>query len=141
MDFRKSPAPHIPITLCGLPLPFPGDHHYTEPQVGAKHQLHHQEQRLYFFQWLKKLELLQFSYILIFSFTICYATAKDKGRMQHIVHSAEKMIGCSLPSINNVYPSRTLKSVGKIATDPSHPNCFRLLPLAGGYGPSHYTTT
>ncbi len=42
--------------------------------------------------------------ILTFSITIWYAaaTAKDKGRLQHIICSAEKVIGCSLTSLQDL---------------------------------------
>ncbi len=66
------------------------------------------------------------------------ATAKDKGRMQPIIRSAEKVTGCNLPSLQDLYTSKTLKRPGKIVSDPSHPR-HKLLQhslLAGDCGPS-----
>ncbi len=59
--------------------------------------------------------------IIIPSITIWYAaaTAKDKGRLQHIC-SAKKVTGCSLPSLQDLYTSRTLNHAGKIVVHPSH---------------------
>ena len=70
--------------------------------------------------------------ILTSSITIWYtaATAKDKGRLQHIIRSTEKAIGCNLPSLQDMYVSRTLRRAGKIVADPSHPGhkLFESLP-------------
>ncbi len=64
--------------------------------------------------------------------TCWYATAKDKGRLQHIIPSAEKVIGCNLPSasLQDLYVSRTLKGADKIVANPSHPGhkLFQSLP-------------
>ncbi len=49
------------------------------------------------------------------------ATAKDKGRLQRIIRSAEKVFGCNLPSLQDLYASRTLR-VGKIY--PTHLTFF-----------------
>ncbi|KAF7641368.1 hypothetical protein LDENG_00283460, partial [Lucifuga dentata] len=42
--------------------------------------------------------------ILTSSITVWYAaaTAKDKGRLQHIIRSAERVIGCNLPSLHDL---------------------------------------
>src|SRR4029434_2107149 len=70
--------------------------------------------------------------ILTSSITIWYAaaTAKDKSRLQRVIRSAEKVIGCNLPSLQDLYASRTLRRAGKIVADPSHPGhkLFGVLP-------------
>ena len=73
-------------------------------------------------------------YILTSSITVLYAaaTARDKARLQHIIHSAEKVIGCNLPSLQDLYSSRTLRLAGKIAADPSHPGHKLFDPLPSG---------
>ncbi|KAK7891988.1 hypothetical protein WMY93_023951 [Mugilogobius chulae] len=47
--------------------------------------------------------------ILTSSITVWYAgaTVRDRHRLQRIVRSAEKVIGCSLPSLQDLYVSRT----------------------------------
>ncbi len=81
------------------------------------------------------------SSILTSFITIWYAaaTAKDKGRLQYIIHSAEKVIGCNLSSLQDLHTSRTLKRAGKIVANPSHTG-HKLFekhsPLPGGCGPS-----
>ncbi len=58
------------------------------------------------------------------------ATTKDKGRVQHIIRSAERVTGCNLPSLHELHASRTLKRAGKIVVEPSHPGhiLFQTLP-------------
>ncbi|KAK0141170.1 hypothetical protein N1851_021852 [Merluccius polli] len=60
----------------------------------------------------------------------CLTRIKDKGRLQHVIRSAEKVIGCNLPSLQDLYTSRTLRRAGKIVADPSHPGhkLFESLP-------------
>src|SRR4029434_2435340 len=66
------------------------------------------------------------------SITVWFAasTAKDKGRLQQIIRSAEKAIGCDLPSLPDLFHSRTSKRACKIIADPSHPghHLFQRLP-------------
>src|SRR4029434_6091159 len=61
--------------------------------------------------------------ILTSSITIWYAaaTATDTSRLERVIRSAEKVIGCNLPSLQDLYASRTLRRAGKIMADPSHP--------------------
>ncbi len=78
--------------------------------------------------------------ILTSSITMRYAaaTAKDKGRLQHIIHSAEKVIGCNLPYRNELHASRTLKRAGKIAADV--PQSDTPLWQEAASGPKHHAT-
>ncbi|KAK3532897.1 hypothetical protein QTP70_002253 [Hemibagrus guttatus] len=70
--------------------------------------------------------------ILTSSITVWFAaaTARDKAKLQRVIHSAEKLIGCSLPSLQELYVSRSRRRAAKIAADPSHPGneLFRSLP-------------
>ena len=60
--------------------------------------------------------------ILTSSISIWYAAAaKDKGRLQRIIRSAERGIGRNLPSLQDLYASRIRRRAGKIVADPSHP--------------------
>ncbi|KAL6110148.1 uncharacterized protein ACO6RY_19292 [Pungitius sinensis] len=72
--------------------------------------------------------------ILCSSITVWYAaaTAKDKGRLQRVIHSAERVIGCNLLSLQDLFASRTLKWVRKIVADRSHPGHERFVPLPSG---------
>ncbi|KAK3551335.1 hypothetical protein QTP70_015013, partial [Hemibagrus guttatus] len=74
------------------------------------------QQRIYFLQQLKKfllpVKMLVNFYtaiiksILTSSITVWFAaaTARDKAKMQHVIHSAEKVIGCTSPGPGDVQP-------------------------------------
>ncbi|KAK7926338.1 hypothetical protein WMY93_008648 [Mugilogobius chulae] len=47
-------------------------------------------------------------------------------------YAAEKVIGCSLPSLQDLYVSRTRGRAGRIAADPSHPGHGLFEPLPSG---------
>ncbi|XP_053699525.1 uncharacterized protein LOC128746481 [Synchiropus splendidus] len=56
------------------------------------------------------------------------ATSRDKSRLQRIVRSAEKVMGCSLPPLQDLCVSRTQI----IAFDPSRPGHGLFVPLPSG---------
>ncbi|KAK3516192.1 hypothetical protein QTP70_005691 [Hemibagrus guttatus] len=100
------------------------------------------QQRMYFLRQLKKFllpaKMLVNFYtaiiesILTSSITVWFAaaTARDKAKLQRVIHSAEKVIGCSLPSLQELYVSRSRRRAAKITADPSHPGneLFQSLP-------------
>ena len=100
------------------------------------------QQRMYFLRQLKKFNLPKammvhfytsiIESILTSSITIWYAaaTVKDRSRLQRIIRYAEKVIGCNLPSLQDLHASRTLRRARKIMLDPSHPGhiLFEILP-------------
>ena len=57
-------------------------------------------------------------------------TAVQKGKLQRVVSTAQKVIGCSLPSLEELYESRVLRRAENIMKDASHPghSFFRKLP-------------
>lgn len=73
--------------------------------------------------------------ILTSSVTIWHAVAstEDEGRRQHVICSAEKVIGCSLPCLHDLYTTNTLRSARMIAADPSQSGheLFVTLPSGG----------
>ncbi|KAK3548381.1 hypothetical protein QTP70_012138 [Hemibagrus guttatus] len=91
------------------------------------------QQRMYFLRQLKKfllpVKMLVNFYtaiiesVLTSSITVWFAaaTARVKAKLQRVIHSAEKVIGCSLPSLQELYVSRSRRRAAKIAADPSHP--------------------
>ncbi|KAK0144124.1 hypothetical protein N1851_017522 [Merluccius polli] len=83
------------------------------------------QQRTYL-QQLKKLNLpktmmVHFYTAVIESVLTSSITAQDKARLQRIICSAEKVIGCSLPSLQDLHASRTRRRAGKTAADPLPP--------------------
>ncbi|TWW68283.1 hypothetical protein D4764_19G0000810 [Takifugu flavidus] len=83
------------------------------------------QQRMFFLRQLRKLKLpprmlAQFytaiiESILTSSITVWFAGAivRDKLRLQRVVRAAEKVIGCRLPSIQDLYISRTRRCAGR----------------------------
>ena len=135
VDFRKNPAPPASIILCDSPVDFVESFRFLGTIITQD------------LQWELPKKMMVHFYTAIFesiftlSITIWYtaATAKDKGRLQRIIRSAEKAIGCNLPSLQDLYVSRTLRRAGKIVADPSHPGHKLFEPLTSGrrlYGPS-----
>ena len=100
------------------------------------------KQRLYFLRQLRIFKastsiMLQFyraviESVLTFSIGVWYgaATQDDKDKLESVVLSASKIIGCPLPSLENIYLKRTGKRARMIARDSSHPasEIFELLP-------------
>ncbi len=102
------------------------------------------QQRLYFLRQLRKFNLPQellkqfFSTItesvLCTSITVWFssATKSDLKRLQRVVWTAERIIGTTLPTLQELYLSRVSKRAGKITLDPSHQhtpslNCYCLV--------------
>ncbi|KAK3569850.1 hypothetical protein QTP86_006063 [Hemibagrus guttatus] len=72
--------------------------------------------------------------ILTSSITVWFAaaTARDKAKLQRVIHSAETVIGYSLLSLQELYISRSQRRAAKIAADPSHPGNELLQSLPSG---------
>ncbi|KAL0162331.1 hypothetical protein M9458_041727 [Cirrhinus mrigala] len=102
------------------------------------------QQRLFFLRQLRKFnlpqELLKQFYTTIIESVLCTsitvwfnsATKSDLRRLHRTVRTAERIIGTTLPTLQELYLSRVSKKAGKITLDPSHPahSLFELLPSA-----------
>ncbi len=105
------------------------------------------QQRLYFLRQLRKFnlpqELLKQCYsaiiesILCTSITVWFSSVpkSDLRRLWRVVRTAERIIGSTLPTVQELYLSRVSKRAGKITLDPSHPahSLFELLPSGRRY--------
>ncbi len=105
------------------------------------------QQKLYFLRQLRKFnlpqELLKQFYSAIIESVLCTsitvwfssATKSDHRRLQRVVRTAERIIGTTLPTLQELYSSRMSKRAGKISLDPSHPapSLFELLPSGRRY--------
>ncbi|XP_075911483.1 uncharacterized protein LOC142906815 [Petromyzon marinus] len=150
VDFRKNTAPLTPITLLDSPVKIVESFRFlgTILSRDLKWELNissltkKAQQRMYFLRQLKKFNLpktmmVQFytaiiESILTSSITVLYAaaTAKDKSRLQRIIHTAEKVIACNLPTLEDLHTTRSMRRARKIMADFSHPghSLFQLLP-------------
>ena len=100
------------------------------------------QQRLYFLRVLRNHHLTQqllvsfyrcciesiLTYCMCVWFSSC--TAANKKALQRVVTTAQKIISCPLPSLEELYNTRCLRKAQKIIKDPSHPghSLFELLP-------------
>nr|XP_008303569.1 PREDICTED: uncharacterized protein LOC103375141 [Stegastes partitus] len=136
MDFRRNTASLTPITLSDCPVD------PVEPfcflgtiitqdlkwELNTSSLIRKAQQRMYFLQQLKKFRLPTkmmvhlytsvIESIITSSITIWHAaaTAKDKARLQRIIRSAEKVIGCNLPSLQDLHASRTLRCADRVTS-------------------------
>ncbi len=105
------------------------------------------QQRLYFLRQLRKFnlpqELLKQFYSAIIESVLCTsitvwfssATKSDLRRLQRVVLTAERIIGTTFPTLQELYSSRVSKRAGKTTLDSSHPahSLFELLPSGRRY--------
>ncbi len=105
------------------------------------------QQRLYFLCQLRKFKLPhkllnQFcsaiiESVLCTSITVWFssATKSDLRRLRRVVRTAERIIGTTLPTLQELYSSRVSKRAGKFTLYPSHPAhfLFELLPSGRCY--------
>ncbi|KAK3514282.1 hypothetical protein QTP70_012898 [Hemibagrus guttatus] len=147
---QEGPSPPPPVILCDSPVTSVESFRFLGTTITKELKWEQNirsltkkaQQRMYFLQQLKKfllpVKMLVNFYtaiiesILTSSITVWFAaaTARDKAKLQRVIHSAEKVIGCSLPSLQELYVSRSRRRAAKIAADPSHPGneLFRSLP-------------
>ncbi|TWW75377.1 putative RNA-directed DNA polymerase from transposon BS [Takifugu flavidus] len=152
VDFRKVTAPLPPLALMDTPITIMDSFRFLgttitrdlkwEPTISSL--IKKAQQRMFFLRKLRKLKLpprmlAQFytaiiESILTSSITVWFAgaTARDRLRLQRVVRAAEKVIGCRLPSIQDLYISRTRRCAGRITADPSHPGHGLFSPLPSG---------
>ncbi|KAK3533984.1 hypothetical protein QTP70_035007, partial [Hemibagrus guttatus] len=150
VDFRKDPAPLSPVILCDSPVTSVESFRFLGTTITKELKREQNirsltkkaQQRTYFLRQLKKFllpvkMLVNFYTAIIESILTSYitvwfaaATARDKAKLQRVIHSAEKVVGCSLPSLQELYVSRSRRRAAKIAADLSHPGneLFRSLP-------------
>ncbi len=105
------------------------------------------QQRLYFLRQLRKFNLPQELLIQFYSAIIesvlytsitvwfCSATKSDLRRLRRVVRTAERIIGTTLPTLQELYSPRVSKGAGKFTLDPSHPahSLFELLLSGWSY--------
>ncbi len=154
VDFRRNPLPsptHHHEQLCndsGV-TQVHGHHHLPGPKVGNHIDsiVKKAQQRLYFLHQLMKFNLPQelliqlysaiIEYVLCTSITVWFSSAikSDLRRLWRVVQTAERIIGTTLPILQELYSSRVSKRAGKITLDPSHPahSLFELLPSGRRY--------
>ncbi len=99
---------------------------------------------VYFLRQLRKFnlpqELLEQFYSAIIEYVLCtsitdWYNSTTKSDLRRVVRTAERVIGTTLPTLQELYSSRVSKRAVKITLDPSHPahSLFELLPSGRRY--------
>uniref|UniRef100_A0A672L4P2 Reverse transcriptase domain-containing protein n=1 Tax=Sinocyclocheilus grahami TaxID=75366 RepID=A0A672L4P2_SINGR len=150
VDFRRNPSALPPLTIMDSTVTAVESFRFLGTTISQdlKWDTHidsivkKAQQRLYFLRQLRKFnlpqELLKQFYSAIIESVLCTsitvwfssATKSDLRRLQRVVRTAERIIGTTLPSLQELYSSRVSKRAGRITLDPSHPahSLFELLP-------------
>ncbi len=150
VDFRKVHTQHAPLTINGATVErasstkFLGVH-ITEDLSWTNNiaaLAKKAQQRLYFLRKLRRARapapIMCTFYrgtiesILTSCITVWYGACNASCRksLQRIVRAAEKIVGVSLPSLQDIYSTRLTRKALSIAGDPTHPthSFFSLLP-------------
>ncbi|KAK0148357.1 NLR family CARD domain-containing protein 3 [Merluccius polli] len=150
INFRKlstdpPPTPHQRVhTFRFLGVLISSDLTWTENTTAI---IKKAQQRLHFLRVLRKYNLnssllLAFyrssiESILTYCITVWYSscTMADRERLQRIIKAAQKIIGCPLPSLTDIFTSRCLTRAKNITKDNTHPGfiLFDLLPSRRRY--------
>lgn len=134
----------------GLQFKIPGDPHQQGPQVECK--LHcsdkkKAQQRLYFLRMLKKTnisaKLIESFYhctlesILTYCITSWYGNCSvaDRAALQRVINTVGKIIGLSLPRLEDIYKARCCSRACRIIKYRTHPlhHLFTLVPSGRQY--------
>uniref|UniRef100_A0A672NIE3 Reverse transcriptase domain-containing protein n=1 Tax=Sinocyclocheilus grahami TaxID=75366 RepID=A0A672NIE3_SINGR len=155
VDFRRNPPALPPLTIMDSTVTAVESFRFLGTTISQdlKWDTHidsivkKAQQRLYFLPQLRKFnlpqELLKQFYSAIIESVLCTsitvwfssATKSDLRRLQRVVRTAERIIGTTLPALQELYSSRVSKRAGRITLDPSHPahSLFELLPSGRRY--------
>ncbi len=155
VDFRRNPPALPPLTIMNSTVTAVESFRFLGTTISQdlKWDIHidsivrKAQQRLYFLRQLRKFnlpqELLKQFYSAIIESVLCTsitvwfssATKSDLRRLRRVVRTAERIIGTTLPTLQELYLSRVSKRAGKITLDPAHPahSLFELLPSGRRY--------
>ncbi|KAK0155571.1 hypothetical protein N1851_002050 [Merluccius polli] len=137
VDFRKHSTDPAPFYINGFSV---SSSLPTSPGQRITAVIKKAQQRLHFLSVLRKYNLnsnllLTFyrssiESLLTYCITVWYGscTVTDRERLQRVVKVAQKIIGCPLHSLMDIYTSRCLSRAKTITKDSSHPG-FDLLDL------------
>ncbi len=155
MDFRRNPPALPPLTIMNSTVTAVESFRFLGTTISQDLKwdnhidsiIKKAQQRLYFLRQLRKFnlpqELLKQFYSAIIESILCTsttvwfssATKSDLRRLRRVVRTAERIIGTTLPTLQELHLSRVSKRAVKITLDPSHPahSLFELLPSGRRY--------
>ncbi len=160
VDFRRNPPALPPLTIMNSTVTAVESFRFLGTTISQdlkwdNHIVKKAQQRLYFLRQLRKFNLpqdllIQFysaiiESVLCMSLTVWFssATKSDLRRLRKLVRTAERIIGTTLPSLQELYLCRVRKRAAKITLDPSNPahSLFELLPSGRRYRALNTRTT
>ena len=141
VDFRKKKIPVEPLTINGAVIDTVDCFKFLGTTVSntlgwdanVEVTVEKAQQRLFFLRQLKKFglrreSLIQFynsvvESVLTFSLCVWYGntTQRQRDRLERVIRTAVKIIGCELPSLASIYSKRSVARARKIIADVSHP--------------------
>ena len=156
MDFRNNQGPYAPISLHGTPVEIVSCFRFLGLQIsndlawthnmGAMLQKAHQ--CLYPLWCLRKCGIsthwlmnfycgtrehsVRWCHCVVWQYHTV-TPAQDRKAIQRVVRMAEKIIGCALPSIGEIFRSRCWLTASSIIQDHNHPGHPIVLPLWSGH--------
>ena len=155
VDFRRNPTPINPLVINGQNIEIVDTFKFLGSLISSNLTwdlntdaiTKRAQQRLYFLRQLKKFGLskdilTQFyrsvvESVLTFSICVWYGSTsqQQKDRLERVVRTAGKIVGCELPSLESIYAKRLVDRARKIAVDKYHPgsHLFELLPSGQRY--------
>ena len=152
IDFRKNRASVTPLMIGGQEVEMVDSFKFLGTTISSSLTWEENttaivkkaHQRIYFLRRLRKFgvsqEILVSFYraliesILTFSITVWYGglSQEDKNRLDRVVKTAEKIIGCKLPPLSGIYHQRVVSRSKKITADQTHPASHLYCPLPSG---------
>ncbi len=166
VDFRRTPPHHLPpLTIMNSTVTALESFRFLGTTISQdlkwdnhiESMVKKAQQRLYFLRQLRKFslphELLIQLYSAIIESVLCTsitvwsssATKSDLRRLRRVVRTADRIIGTTLPTLQELYSSRVSKRAGKITLDPhiQHTpslNCYRLVNATELWAPERPDT-
>ena len=154
-DFQREKSPVAPLLINGSPIEIVVSFKFLATTISSGLDweaniisiLKKARKRMYFLRKLKKFGLrrkilLQF-YRAVIESALCFSlsvwfgsTTKDQQKhLSRVVKNAERIIGCELPSPEEMYLKRSVVSSKRIIADQSHPahGLCQLLPSGRRY--------
>uniref|UniRef100_A0A3B3DDJ9 Reverse transcriptase domain-containing protein n=1 Tax=Oryzias melastigma TaxID=30732 RepID=A0A3B3DDJ9_ORYME len=155
LDFRRNRGTHTLLELNGEQVEqvesfkFLGVHISANLswETNTKALVKKAQQRLHFLRVLRRQQIHQKLLVTFYRSTIeslltytvsvwhSSCTVADRKRLQKVINTAQKIIGCSLPTMASIYTSRCLSRARNIKKDHTHPghHLFKLLPSGRRY--------
>ncbi len=125
---------HEQLCDCSGVIQIPGHHNFSGPEVGQSHWVYGGKgpanailpspaEEVQPATGAVDTVLLIIESVLCTSITVWFssATKSDLRRLRRVVRTAERIIGTTLSTLQELYSSRVSKRAGKITLNPSHP--------------------